>query len=185
MRKWVLGCLVVPLLLCVGCVAIAYFAALPRVHDAVSDEVADTLEGKLVRGITAGETSRGRIEIDESELDINNAIGSSVSINVTNNGTEIKGFSTEITPDEILVGADDLIYTAIPTVQDGRIELTGVDSGSGGWSVISLFLPEDAFEQGVEDGINRALEAKGVRPVSVILSSGVMTIETEPVRESA
>lgn len=188
MRRWLFGCLVVPLVLCLGCVGIAYVAGLPRVHDAVADEVADTLEGKILRGTTEAEVARGRIEITADELDIdNNPSSTDVGINVTNNGTEISGFSTEITADEIRViggDPDDLTYTAVPAVVDGRIELSGVDAGPGRWNIITLFLPEDAFEEGVENGINGALGAQGLRAVDVTLSNGAMTIGTEPAGES-
>lgn len=192
MRGWVLGCLVVPMVLCVGCVGVGYFAGLPQLQNAVADEVADTLEGKIVRSMSSSEVSRGRIELTEAELDINNDIFSNdVGINVTNNGTEISGFVTQITADEIRVVAgdpddpDETTYTAIPTVVGGRIELAAVDAGPGRWNIITFFLPEDAFEEGFEDGINRALAARGLRAVDVTLANGEMTIETEQVGESA
>ena len=189
MRKWLFGCLVAPLVLCVICLGAGYFAGLPWVQDRVSNEVADTVEGKVARSMSSREVSRNRIVVNANELDINNTVFSSdVAINVTNDGTEISGFSTDITEDRIrVVGGDpdDLAYTAVPTVENGRIVLTDVEAGPGRWHIITLLLPEDAFASGLEDGINRALAAKGLRAVDVRLGDGTMTIETEAAGEAA
>ena len=72
---------------------------------------------------------------------------------------------------------DSATYSGIPEVVAGRVELTGVVSSG---DVPRLLLSADGFANGMERGINRALEERALVPTAIKLGAGVMTIETVP-----
>jgi len=171
------GCLGVPVTLGVVCVAGAYFVALPWVRTSVSDQMASAVATSIADSIEAGAVASDRIVLAEEDVDVNNQISfGECGANVTTSGTAIYGIVTRITPAGLslaCMSAPEIAYTAVPVVEAGRVELTEIEPSSG---TLGFVFTERNVEQGLEGGINRALEEKGLRPIALTLHDGSMTI---------
>ena len=121
------------------------------------------------------------MRIYEPDLDINNEFHpTEAGIMAGNDGTSIYGFQTQITPDGIVIdtpGSSFMHVETKPTVKNGRIELEN-DQSWRDFMRISGF--GKGVISGIENGLNLALETRGLKPVSVTMSEDFLTIETEP-----
>jgi hypothetical protein len=179
MRRCCLWIVVASLGLCVGCAGLGYFLALPRFQSAAADQMAEAVATSVADRIAASTGAAGTLVLRGADIDVNNDSASGCGINVDNSGTRIHGVETEISSSGITLRcaeSDDLAYSAVPVVEDGRVVLTEVTTSSN-W--MRFLLPSDKFARGVEAGLNQALEARGLRPVSITLRSGSMAIVTE------
>ncbi|MDP9368103.1 MAG: hypothetical protein M3Q03_07485 [Chloroflexota bacterium] len=193
MRGCVLGLLVVLLILCVGGAALGYFVGIPWARTAiskgrmsVSNTMADAVTASVSRRIEERALRKGELVIRAADIDVNNTeLPGEAGIETGTDGTWIYGLETEISPTGIALvvpgepdatNAGHRMALAVPVVEDRRVELTEVEVAFG---VMRFFLSEDAFEQGMEAGINRALQAHGLTPTSITLRNGQMTIQTE------
>jgi hypothetical protein len=177
MRGWMVGCLVAPLTLCVVCVSLGYFVALPWARTSVSKQMANAVATSVAGSIDAGAAASGKVVIAEDDLNVNNEHSSGeCGANVSTSGTTIHGVVTRITPAGITLAcawAPEVAYTAVPVVEAGRVELTDIKPSSG---TLGFIFTERNVEQGLERGINRALEAKDLKPIALTLRDGSMTI---------
>jgi hypothetical protein len=166
------------LVLCVACGTLVYLfwnheqtVVAQKVANVIATQVADNF------GTSALETDQ--IVLTEDDLDVNTSIAldGSCGFNVTGGDAEIYGVTTEITPSKIAFGcAGESMYSAIPVVHDGRVELTKFKTSS---IITEIIFSKGKLKMGVEKGINDALAAKGVKPVGITLERGSMTILTE------
>ncbi len=197
MRGCLLALLLVLLVLCVGSAALGYFVGVPWARTAISqgqmslsNTMADAVTASVSRRIEEHRLRNGGFVIRSVDINVNNAeVPGEFGIETGTDGTWIYGFETEIdrtgiallmpgTPDAY---EDTMLAKAIPIVEDGRVELTEVEMASG---VMRIFLSKNAFEQGMEAGINRALAEHELRPTSITMGNGQMTILTEARREA-
>src|SRR5262245_14416060 len=180
MPRWLTGIIIGFLVICVACVAIVYLLK-NRFDDNVSNEIAEIVATQVVASTNMNSTTLGQLVLTEDDLDINNvmSIDGSCGFQVTNQDTQIYGVTTEITPSGIRFEcATVAYYSAVPVVENGRVELTNAE-GSGG--MMKIIFSKKRIENGVEDGINNALAAEGLKPISLTLENGEMTIITEQV----
>lgn len=184
--RWVLALIVGLFALCITCAAFGYFVVLPRGkeviagnQDAVSNQLAENVAASIAVMIRETVRPDGTLALGEGELDVNNAVAIGESgFETGSDGTRIFGIVTEIDLDGIhLVMGDGLAYSGMPMVVEGRVELLNISVSS---RLMGLFLTEDGFAQGMADGINDALAAAGLSPVSLTLSDGSMVITTTP-----
>ena len=131
--------------------------------------------------VAGNSTSGGLMRIYEPDLDINNEIRPfEAGIMTGNDGTSIYGFQTQITPDGLVIDTPGSSFMHVETrasVRNGRVELQNEDS----WrSFLSITGFGKGIVSGIENGINDALESRGLKPVSVTLNDGFLTIETAP-----
>jgi len=177
MRGWVVGCLVAPLTLCVVCAGGSYLVALPRVRTNVSKQMANAVATSVAGSIEESELVSGKFVITEEDLNVNSQDSfGECGANVSTSGTIIYGVVTRITPAGLslaCMSAPEIAYTAVPVVEAGRVELTEIEPSSG---TLGFVFTERNVEQGLEGGINRALEEKGLRPIALTLHDGSMTI---------
>ena len=167
------------LLLAGGCAALGYFVVVPwyrGTQTAVSDEIANMIAFQVSGQIAGG--AGNRLVLDALDLDINNAlVPGEAGVESGTNGTRIYGFVTGIDPTGITLGiGQEPFYSAVPVASAGRIELTEVTGTNLG---LRAFLSADAFANGMETGINRALEEHGLRATALTLRSGSLTIQTD------
>jgi hypothetical protein len=175
MRGWVVGCLVAPLTLCVVCAGGGYFAALPWARSNVSKQIANTVATSVASSIEESGLVSGKFVITEEDLNVNGEQSfGDCGVNITNSDTAIYGVVTQITPGGITLACawePGVAYTAVPVVEADRVELT-VEASSG---TLGFLFTKRNVEQGLEGGINRALDAKGLRPIALTLHDGSMT----------
>lgn len=191
MPRWAIVITVVPLGICLGCVALGLIAVhlvvdevVPDLQDDVSDEMAVVLSDHVSRRIEASaRAGEGMRAIDEVafrpvDLNVNNLLApGQAGIETGSEGTVIYGVETRIDPTGVTLVLPGATYTAMPIVANGRIELTGIRAGENPLGFI--FSPE-SFEQAIEGGFHDAFRGHGLTPVSIELASGVMTVRVIP-----
>ncbi len=191
MPRWAIVLTVAPLVLCLGCGIFGFFVVregareiVPEVRDNVSAAMAGALSGYVSRRIESRARAAGGIgNVEElvlrsSDLNVNTTqIPGEVGIQTGTDGTHVYGVETRIGPGGITLFLPGATYSGLPVLVDGRIVLIQVeDSGD----MIELFFPDEAFAEAFEEGINDALRDHGLTPVSLMLGSGVMTIQVVP-----
>lgn len=67
-------------------------------------------------------------------------------------------------------------YTATPVAENGRLELTSVDSTGGGF--VEQVFPSDKLAGAVEGGVNSYFDANGLEIVGVTAENDELVIET-------
>jgi hypothetical protein len=191
MPRWALILIVAPLAMCVGCASVGYFVVVPwaraRLNEGRSDvtrEMEDAVYLSVSRRIEASEPPSGglvggdELVLGEADLNVNNTVRPSGSgFETGTGGTRIYGVVTQISPAGIALLLPGVIYSGVPVVEGGGVELTRIEASA---DVLGFIISEDIFEQSLEGGINRALERRGLRPVSITLETGSMTIKIEP-----
>lgn len=187
MPRW-LAIIVGLLVVCVIVGVIGGRYVVDRVQNEVSEPViasiAQSVEASVTQSIKAENPISGEIHLSQSRFDINTIIGPAgeSGFEVTTSGTEseviIYGARTQINQGGIAVALADIEYHALPVVRDGRIEFedSSTDRGVTGW-----LLDPETIEEGFETGLNDALWANDLVPVTVELSYGQLTIRVETV----
>jgi hypothetical protein len=147
-----------------------------------SREIDQAITPMVSAQIVRNSVASGSMRIYEPDLDINNEIRpGEAGIMTGNDGTSIYGFETQITPDGIVIdtpGSSFMHLETTPTVRNGRIELHYQQSWRSYFMSISGF--GKGVVSGVENGINEALEARRLKPVSVTMHEDFLIIETVP-----
>ncbi|MEA2525886.1 MAG: hypothetical protein QOF73_3113 [Thermomicrobiales bacterium] len=178
MPRWVVIVIVAPLALCVTCASLGYFVLLPRMRGAVAKEMANAVATSVSSSIVPGEFPTGRLVLTAADLNVNNEfVPGECGFQVTNDGTRIYGVVTQISPSGIALVCG-VTYSAVPVVENGRVELTQVVVSRG---AANFVLPKGKFAEGMENGINRALESNGLTPAAIALQHDSMTIMTNRV----
>jgi hypothetical protein len=179
MARWIVGCTVSLLLLCISAGAISYFVAVPRVQHHLGDSLTTAMSRELTtsvfEGIETNGITNGRVVIHPSDLDVNTEDRpGEAGFEVTDDGSIVYGGEMAIDESGITLSFMNATYSGSPVIEDGGLVLTAVQSTSGAFD---LFYDDDAFEATVEQGINDALAARNLIPVAVTLAPGAMWIE--------
>jgi hypothetical protein len=156
------------LILCVACVGLGYFVAIPRVKDGVEDgvnEAVATYVAPEIAGIGV-EPAPGTYTLSEEP----------VNDRIITGDVNLQDLRLEITPAglELHFGeqGQDISYTAQVSAVDGKIDIQGADlTGVPSWIV-----PAGSISNGVEQGINTYLEENNLTVSSVTLQDGSMTL---------
>ena len=165
------------LCVCVGCLIGGI-----KLRGAGAGQIEQAITPMVSAQIVGNSVANGSLRIYEPDLNINNEIRlGEAGIMTGNDGTSIYGFQTQISPIGIVIdtpGSSFLHLETTPTVKNGRIGLPHQQS----WR--SSFLSITGFGKGVisevENGINEALEARRLKPVSVTMHEDFLIIETVP-----
>jgi hypothetical protein len=149
----------------------------------VSDAIAASVEGSVAKAMIATGAHPALIEIPEWELSIDNAAHKDeVGVAIDMWGVELFGFRTEITPDGLLLTANDsVLFSMSVKLSHGSIGITVNKQAKSGFD---LYLTEEVLERGIEAGMEAGLTSAGVRPAELTLSDGQMTIRIEPIDQS-
>ncbi|HEY7031283.1 MAG TPA: hypothetical protein VH482_08160 [Thermomicrobiales bacterium] len=184
MPRWLVIVLAAPLGLCVLCGSLGYFVALPKIQHSLSesqaaaaDVMADAVATSVSHAITTQSPLDGQLVLTPTDIDVNNTVATApgrCGFNVNNVATTIYGVETEISPSGLSIFCI-VTYSAVPVVTDGRIDLTQVTVSA---NAARFVFPKERFEEGVEEGINRALTTAGLTPISLSLADDSLTIAT-------
>ncbi len=159
------------LVLCIGCVAVGYFVAIPRVKESVEEGVDQAVSTYVVPQMAniSGTPEAGVYTLTDEE--INNRIQSG--------NADLSDLRFVITPAglELRFGeqGQDVAYSAQVSAVDGKIEIQGANLDG----VPSWIIPTGAISNGVESGINDYLAANDLIVSSVTLQDGSMTLMLE------
>lgn len=192
MPTWAKVLVVVPVAFCIGCGALGVFVVWPHVKSEatdgwlnVADEMTEAVDTSVARRIRAsdltpnGADGHDDLLLREADINVNNAnAGDQVGIEYSPEGTRVFGIETRIDSSRIAIVLPSVTYSAVPAVQDGRVELTSIESDD---DLLGFLFTRESFERAIEDGVNGALHDAGWVPVSLSLRSGLMTIEIAPV----
>ena len=174
------GCLLsigVLALLALLCCVVGWFFGLPRIQDSIADGISEGLSTQVAEqisrsGVPQGEAGTYTISMPDLQQQMR-AEGN------TDNVDDIT-FSAQGGTLELSFGSQgqSFEYSGVPVAQDGRFELTDVDTTGGGF--LENIFPADKLAGAVEGGINRYFEAQGLRIVDVTAENDELVIETEP-----
>lgn len=159
------------LALCVACVGLGYFVAIPRVKDGVEDGIDQAVSTYVVPQIAGIDVTPEAGTYTITEEAINNQIAAS--------NAELEGLRFLITPVGLQLGfgeqGRDVAYTAQVSAVDGEIDIQSANlDGIPGW-----ILPASAITNGLERGINDYLAANNLVVTSVTMQDGSMTMMLE------
>ncbi len=159
------------LVLCIGCVAVGYFVAIPRVKNSVEEGVDQAVSTYVVPQIAniSGTPEAGIYTLTDEEINSRiqsgNADLSDLRFVITPAGLELR-FGEQ---------GQDVAYTAQVSAVDGKIEIQGANLDG----VPSWIIPTGAISNGFESGINDYLAANDLIVSSVTLQDGSMTLMLE------
>jgi hypothetical protein len=168
MKRILLITIAVVLVLCVACMGLGYFVAVPRVKDGVEDgvnEAVATYVAPEIAGIGVA-PEPGTYTLSEAQ----------VNDRIKTGDANLQDLRLDITPAGLQMHfgeqGQDISYTAQVSAVDGKIDIQGADlTGIPTWIV-----PTDAISKGVEQGINTYLEENNLTVTSVTLQEGSMTL---------
>jgi hypothetical protein len=151
---------------------LGYFVGLPRIQDRVADDFQEGVSTVVAQSIDNAAAGSGTYVITDEQLNAQ-----------LSDGVENSDVVAEITPDGISIqlepdegGNRDVGYSAVPTVVNGKLELTNVEAE--GW--MERFLPKDKLADAVEDGVNDVLADNNLDLASIDLEEGQMTLSAVP-----
>lgn len=156
------------LALCVACVFLGYFVAIPRAKESVEDGVNEAVSTYVAPQIAGLGIAPAAGTYTLTEDDVNNQIlGSDVNL---------QDLRFEITPSglELHFGeqGQDISYSAQVSAVDGKLKIDNADlSGIPTW-----IIPAGSISKGFEQGLNNYLAENNLIVTSVTLQDGSMTM---------
>jgi hypothetical protein len=157
--------------LCILCVGLGYFVAIPRVKDGVEDGVDQAVATYVVPQIAGIDVTPEAGTYTLTDEDINNQIQTG--------NTDLQDLRFLITPAglELRFGeqGQDVAYTAQVSAVDGKIDIQAADlDGIPTW-----IIPTGAISNGLESGINDYLAENNLTVSSITMQDGSMTMVLE------
>jgi hypothetical protein len=156
---------------CVICAGAGYFIALPRMQDALEENVEEAIATYVAPHIAGIDVTPTAGTHTLTETDVNREI--------QEQGTSLEDLVVAITPDylEIRFGqqGQEITYRASAVAENGRLAI--VDPRLDG--VPDWIIPVDTVTDGLERGINQYLSANGLVLTDVGLGQEQMTFVTE------
>jgi hypothetical protein len=160
--------------LCVLCVGLLYFVALPRAQDAISTQFKESMSTVVSQQLNSSPIAAGQYEITDKELTdslVNRVSGSS--------GTNVDSIAALITPSgvqiELKSNTDKSTVNVGVAAQNGKLVVTHIDNPS--W-LIKQIMPSDKLSKAIEDGVNNSLAAQNLSLTALTLEQGKMTLTT-------
>lgn len=168
----VIGLLGLCLLVC----GLGYFVALPRVRESARNEIRDAIGTVVAQQIPA---VRGTVEAGSytlNEADIQQGIAENFDIQT------VEGVLIRIEPERIAFvlsaeGGEEITYSGVPTVVNGRLEMNEMSSSEG---FLDVLFPAGELGRAVEEAFNTYLDQNGLDIESIELTDGALTIVTVP-----
>jgi hypothetical protein len=160
------------LILCIVALGLGYFVGIPRVQDAIADDIGTGIATVVADGITNADPQSGQLVITEEQL--NAKLGNDV------NNADVM---TQIDPSGVAIefsyrddNTDPIRYSATPAVdENGKFVLENVQTTNGN-GFIEKLLPKDKLAESIEEGVNGALEAKNLKIANIDLQDGQVVI---------
>jgi len=168
MKRILLITIAVVLVLCVACMGVGYFVAIPRLKNGVEDGV-----NQAVATYVAPEIAGLGIAPEPGTYTLSE---DQVNERIKTGDPDLQDLRLDITPAGLQMHfgeqGQNISYTAQVSAVDGKIDIQGADlTGIPTWIV-----PSDAISKGVEQGINTYLEENNLMVTSVTLQEGSMTL---------
>lgn len=156
------------LILCVACMGLGYFVAIPRVKTGVENSINEavaTYVAPEIAGVGIA-PQPGTYTLSEDQVNQSIKIGDA----------SLQDLRLDITPAGLQLHfgeqGQDISYTAQVSAVDGKIDIQGADlTGIPTWIV-----PAGSISKGVEQGINTYLEENNLIVTSVTLQDGSMNL---------
>jgi hypothetical protein len=159
------------------CIGLLYFVGLPRVRDGIADQFQESLATVVSEQVSAQTLTAGTYVVTDQQL----TTGLRGQVD-GGTGTNIEDISARISPEMVQIvfnsDNDEVTMDLLVAAENGKLVVTDATVNN---SVFRFFLPEKKLKEAVEDGVNQALAAQGLRLSSVQLAAGEMTLVTEPV----
>jgi hypothetical protein len=157
--------------LCILCVGLGYFVAIPRVTDGVEAGVDQAVATYVVPQIAGIDVTPEAGTYTLTEDDINNQIQTG--------NADLQDLRFLITPAglELRFGeqGQDVAYTAQVSAVDGKIDIQAAElDGIPTW-----IIPTGAISNGLESGINDYLAENNLTVSSITMQDGSMTMVLE------
>lgn len=178
MRRGCLFGLVGAFGLCVVGCGLLYFLALPNIRDSVQSALEDGMTTVVAGQIPAidGVALPDTYEITQEELQQSIAanLGSGTMDDIQLTIDPVTGFSIGLSSQ----GGQGATYTGLPTVEDGKLVLTNMESSDG---FLDFVVPADRIGDAIEDAVNGYLAANGLTIQSLEVLDGKIDIVTAAV----
>lgn len=162
--------------LCVVCVGLLYFVALPRAQDEIQKQFRESLSTVVAQQVAGTPIAPGTYVISDQEL-----TASLVSRVSGSSGTTVNSVGARINPSgvQIVLKSDTNESTVNIGVaaENGKLIVTHVDNNS--W-LVKQIMPNDKLSKAIEDGVNNALAAQNLKLTALKLEQGQMTLTTAP-----
>lgn len=148
--------------LLVLCAALAYFVVLPRIQDTVREEVAQQFSTQIARQIGAQLPEGVPVRAGEYRLSLGD-LEQQIADNADT--STVDSLSLRSDGDELVLSVasnwQTIEYRGVPGVSpDGEFMLTDVQSSGG---PLNYLLPPDQLGGAIELGVNKYLQAQGLR----------------------
>jgi hypothetical protein len=162
--------------LCIVCVGLGYFVALPKVQNAFANEFEHSVGTVVAQQITLPPTSPGTYVVTDDQL----TAGLKGEVNGST-GTGIDKIAARISPDKIQIVLDsdrgDATFDLQVAAENGKFVVKDVAMSD---SALRFFLPKDKLKKAVEKGVNQALAAQHLQVSAIQLAQGKLTLVTAP-----
>jgi hypothetical protein len=156
------------------CCVLLWFVGLPRLQDSIADGISNGLSTEVAEQFDTGasQLEPGTHTITMTDLE------SQLQQNSETQNVDDITFTADNGQLALTFGSQDqtFSYTATPVAENGRLELTNVESDNG---FLDQMFPADKLAGAIEGGVNDYFEARGLQIVSVDAENGQLTFETE------
>lgn len=176
MKKVLLISLSSVLGLCVICVGLAYFVALPRAQDQIQKQFRESLSTVVAQQVIATPVAAGQYVITDQELTTN--LSDKVS---GSSGADVNSIEARITPAgvQIVLKSDSNESTVDIglAAENGKLKVTNVNNSS--W-LLKQVMPSGKLSSAIEDGVNNSLAAQNLKLTDLKLEQGQLILTTAP-----
>lgn len=156
------------------CCLLLWFVGLPRLQDSIADGIQEGLATEVAQQLGASgarlEPGTHTLSVADLERELQTSSGTD---NVDNITFTAENGQLRLELDSQGQGFG---YTAVPVAQDGRFELSEVDST--GDTFLDRIFPPDKLAGAVEGGVNSYFESQGLAITSVTAENGELVFET-------
>lgn len=144
----------------------------------IEQEIARSVEDSVSQAISAQSGNSGEVRLTSADIDINSpgCPPDEVSFEVMNDDARICGGTTDLNNGRIEITLLDTVYSAVPDVKGSEIVM--VDS-TFDKSILGFAINREAFEEGIEAGMNNAFASAGLISTSAEIDSIILVITTE------
>lgn len=160
--------------LCVVCVALGYFVAIPRIRDSAQNGVRDAISTQVARQIpaAAGGAAPGAYTITAAELQTSlNQNLSTDSVNDLVITIAPSGFEFKVTAK----GGQETTYTGVPAAENGRLVMNQMATNS---DFLDFIFPAGTLGNAIEEAVNGYLAANHLSLADLTMADGEITLET-------
>lgn len=155
------------------CCVLGWFVGLPRLHNSFENALGNAIDDTIAQRLDPA--SDGTIRIPLSDIE------QSIEDNNQDSNTRIEGMQISGEGNRIVVrfgsSGQDWGFSGEPTVSNGRLDIVGMEGDNG---FLNRLLPPSIFEHGIEQGVNNALDARGLTLDAVDIQNDALILTVSP-----